>query len=269
MSGSENIVVSTPKIRLFCTDVDGTLLDNPASAERFKNTWDGLHRGRRPLLVYNSGRRVHDLRALIAAGQLPVADYLIGGSGTEFLESLYNRATDFHERFGEGWDHAAVERVVMAMPRVLNPPAECPHNFRSTWVWPRATNDELERLQRCLADAGLHASVNYRARRYLDVRPARADMGKALAWLCARVNVPLPQVLVAGASADSSGMFQLRDVHRIVIENAGPELLADIVGLPAYLSPLVMADGVLDGLTYFGVINGAAPAGRVINSLAE
>ena len=45
-------------IRLFATDLDGTLLGNPESTQRFKETWEGVARATRPLLVYNSGRSV-------------------------------------------------------------------------------------------------------------------------------------------------------------------------------------------------------------------
>ena len=71
-------------IRLFATDLDGTLLGNPESAQRFKEAWENLPRSQRPCLVYNSGRSIKDTLSLIAARKLTEADYLIGGVGTEF-----------------------------------------------------------------------------------------------------------------------------------------------------------------------------------------
>ena len=51
-----------PPIRLFSADLDGTLLGNPESTHRFKTAWESLDPATRPLLVYNSGRLIDDLR---------------------------------------------------------------------------------------------------------------------------------------------------------------------------------------------------------------
>src|SRR5690606_1737681 len=55
-----------PNIRLFSTDLDGTLLGNPEAAWRFTQAWESLNPGSRPLLVYNTGRTVADTRGLAA-----------------------------------------------------------------------------------------------------------------------------------------------------------------------------------------------------------
>ncbi len=84
--------------------------------------------------------------------------------------------------------------------------------------------------------------------------PSRANKGNALAWLCARMSLPLEQVLVAGDTGNDSAMFLLPGVNGIVVQNAQPELFEAVVKLPAFVSRSVMADGVLEGLKHFGVI---------------
>ena len=78
-------------IRLFSSDLDGTLLGNPESSQRFKTAWNALAPESRPLLVYNSGRLVADLRRWVDDGTLPAADYFIGGVGTQVFDVKYNR----------------------------------------------------------------------------------------------------------------------------------------------------------------------------------
>ena len=80
MSTDPTVPSRTP-IRLFSVDLDGTLLGNPESAQRFKEAWEALPRNERPALVYNSGRSVKDALSLIAARTLTEAEFIIGGVG--------------------------------------------------------------------------------------------------------------------------------------------------------------------------------------------
>ena len=249
------------RISLFATDLDGTLLGNPESTHRFTRSWEALSEFR-PLLVYNSGRGVADMRALIEAKKLPAADYLIGGVGTELYDLREDRAPEeFSAQFGEGWDLPLIERLVGETPGIQRQPPEFLHPYKSSWFLPRADAAQIEVLRRRLLDAGMRVTVVYSSLRFLDVLPAEADKGNALAWLCRRLSIPLNEVLVAGDTANDKGMFLLPGVSGIVVENAQPELFEAVVKLPVYVSRSIMADGVLEGLAHFGVIP-SAPSPR-------
>jgi sucrose-6F-phosphate phosphohydrolase len=247
-------------IKLFCSDLDGTLLGNPESARRFKQTWESLSRRHRPLLCYNSGRLVDDVLSLLNTEALPRPDYIIGGVGTQLYDAKRNKPVgEFDEQFREGWDLAKVDQILDAFPGITRQPPEFLHPYKSSWYLHQATKETVDALRKQLADAGLQVSVIYSSARDLDVLPANTSKGHAIQWLCERISLPLKQVLVAGDTGNDSSMFLLPDVKGIVVENAQPELHEAVVPLPTFSATRAFADGVLQGLAHFGVI-AEAPA---------
>ena len=243
-------------IRLFSSDLDGTLLGNPEATQRFKTAWEKLPARRRPLLVFNSGRLVDDLRRVSADGGLPAPDYYIGGVGTQIHDARTDRfLEDFALFLAENWDLAKLEAVAGAFPGVRRQPDEFQHQFKSSWFLERATPEQLAELRQRLAAAGLNVAIVYSSQRDLDLLPPRATKAGALQWLCTKLRLGLDQVLVAGDTGNDASMFRLPGVRGIIVENAQPELFAATVDIPVYTARAVLADGVLDGLLHYGVIS--------------
>jgi hydroxymethylpyrimidine pyrophosphatase-like HAD family hydrolase len=104
-------------IKIFVSDLDGTLLGDEKSARQFKQVWEQLEETERPFLCYNTGRLLDDVQQLIQNGRLPSPDYIISGVGT----SVYDyRSTavlkEFTEILDEGWDLDLVEQTVHQLP---------------------------------------------------------------------------------------------------------------------------------------------------------
>lgn len=242
-------------VRLFSTDLDGTLLGNAEATRRFKAAWLALSPEARPLLVYNSGRLVNDLRRFVDDGTLPPGDFWIGGVGTE----VYDVATgqmlvEFHDALARDWDLARVRAVVRTVPGVREQAAEFQNEFKSSWYLANASSAALRELRRQLEEVGVAANIVYSSARDLDILPRSATKGGALRWLCTRLGMPLESVLVAGDTGNDASMFRLPGVRGIIVENALPELYEDTVDLPTYCSRRILADGVLDGLCHHGVV---------------
>jgi sucrose-6F-phosphate phosphohydrolase len=246
-----------PRIRLLCCDLDGTLL--PANGlgservERFTVFWNGLPSRSRPLLCYNSGRLVADLRASVIASGLPLPDYFIGGVGTSLRDGAGRPVEGFSERFRAGWERSLVQEVLRDFPGVTRQPARCQSPFKSSWFLHQAPHSLIEAIAIALAAVELQVMVVYSSDRDLDVLPEQAGKGNALAWLCRHLRLPAASVVVAGDTENDLAMFRLPQVRGIAVANANAGLLAGLEDCAVYRAETFEADGVLEGLRHYGL----------------
>jgi len=247
-------------LRLFSTDLDGTVVGNNDATRRFRDFWQSLPDEHRPVLVFNSGRLVDDQLALLEEVPLPRPDYIIGGVGTMLhakergeLESAYRHS------LGTGFDPRRIADVMGRLPDVTMQDEQYQHGLKSSWFLHDADEKALADIEAALLAAKIDARIVYSSGRDLDILPKAADKGAALAWLCGQLHIGLDESVVAGDTGNDRAMFELNDVRGVIVGNALPELvsMANSNGR-FYLSGATEADGVIEGLRHWGLDMGPA-----------
>jgi sucrose-6F-phosphate phosphohydrolase len=244
-------------IRLFSSDVDGTLLPftEIEGQQEFTQWWSALPAAKRPILCYNSGRLCADVRVLIDKTGLITPDYIIGGVGTSLIDEQGHPVPGFHDRFREDWDRSLVQELLASYPGIQMQPACFQSPYKSSWYLHHATREQIEDIEAKLVAVELSARVIYSSDRDLDVLPALAGKGHALQWLCQHLGITGKQVIVAGDSENDLAMFKVPDVRGILVGNARAGLIQAVTGCTTYQAQQHMVNGVIEGLRHYGLGN--------------
>jgi len=237
-------------MRLFSTDIDGTIYDGSDSLARFRDYWSRWDSGpERPFLVYNTGRSLDDTLTLIETENLPRPDYLICGVGTVIHRHEGDLLDAWHDELAREWDYDVVHAAAGEHSPARPQPEECQNPFKSSWWWEDADTAAIDDLLARISESGIRAQAVYSSNRDLDFLPASANKGNAVAWLADRIGVPLNDVVVAGDSGNDASMYRVPGVRGIVVANAEPELVASTSALPVHRARARCADGVIEGLS--------------------
>lgn len=240
-------------VRLFSTDLDGTVVGNHEATARFREFWDSLPEETRPLLVFNSGRLIDDQLELLDSVPLPRPDYIIGGVGTMLSRQDEPRISQaYTSQLGAAFDADKIASVMKDVPGISLQPDRYQHGLKSSWYLHDADDDTLADIERRLNDNGVAARIVYSSARDLDVLPRAADKGAAIRWLCYHLGIGLDETVVAGDTGNDRAMFELPGVRGVVVANALEELKSLAIGKHnMIIAPKEEADGVVTGLKHW------------------
>lgn len=216
-----------PPSRLLATDLDNTLVGDPAALAAF-NRWFGPRR-HRWRLAYLTGRSLSSAWALVVSQGLLRPDALVTDVGTMIhlgrrhppaTRLDYAEDAAYHEELAAQWSGATVQASLADQPGLALQPGGVRPLRVSYWAeTPGAAAAAAARI----AALGLPVQAICSSGRDLDVLPRAAGKGAALRRLVRHWQVAAGQVVVCGDSGNDLDMLTA-GFPGIVVANAQPEL---------------------------------------------
>lgn len=232
--------------RLLVSDLDGTLLGDPAATARFRD-WFAAHRDRWRL-AFATGRTLDSVMDLVRTGAMVAPDAIISNVGTEIHDPDGGRWPDWPPH-DPAWDVERVAAAVAGIEGIVPQPDAFQSPIKASYHALDLSDATLAGIRARLADAGLAATLVYSSGRDLDVLPAWGGKARATRFLAGALAFDLDDVVVSGDSGNDRDMLE-SGALAIVVGNAGPEL-DDLAGERIYRARAASADGVLEGIAHW------------------
>ena len=238
--------------RILASDIDNTLTGDRGALTGFAE-W---RRQGHALFAVATGRTITEARRILAEWDIEEPDAFITSVGTE----IYRRDATGRLVFDETWAQEIESdwRIDAIRDTLDNPSIRAqPEIEQRRWkLGYLGDARQAMRIRNRLDMAGLAARVIASHGRLIDVLPIRAGKGAAVAHLAKSHGLTLDHCVVAGDSGNDECMLRAAG-RAIVVGNAD----GDLCHLPRrpglYRSPLAHAAGLLDGLAWAGLHDGA------------
>lgn len=239
---------------LLVCDLDGTLLGDSASLRELLGL---LRKPRAPVLAFATGRQGYSAMSLLGEWDVKQGAYLIAGVGTELYRRIGTRwlPVAAWPEMHAPWDAALARRRLAALPGLEPQEIAVSSAYKLSYTAPAAM---VPQVSNALNQAGLAATVVHSHTNMLDVLPPGVDKGSAVCWLARRLAMPFERLMTCGNTANDLSMLRL-PCPSIVVGGCEAELREAAPFLPETFSAArPCAAGIIEGLRFFGWLNGAA-----------
>ncbi|WP_432813433.1 sucrose-phosphate phosphatase [Pantanalinema sp. GBBB05] len=241
---------------LLVTDLDNTLVGDDDALNRL-NAWFKEHRQTYDSkLVYATGRSLKSYQRLLTHTSLLEPDGLIASVGTEIYYPG-NQLDQAWSNPSSGWDRARIAAIAQQFSQLIPQPETEQRPFKLSFALTPENSLILSELQAQLIAEGMEAEIIYSNDHDLDIVRCKANKGSALTYICSRLGFTAEQTIVCGDSGNDISLFTA-NTRGIIVGNARKELRqwhqAHLEG-DRYLAQAQYAAGIMEGLTYFGIMH--------------
>ena len=241
--------------RAIFTDIDQTLLGNPAALKQFAETI----RQHRKRLAFGiaTGRRIDAALAVMKKHGLPAPDVLISSLGTRIhYGSGLSEDSHWADHVDHDWNRERVRRLLDDLPGLKLQQKAKQSRLKVSYFYDAARAPSVEEITTLLHQQEITANVLLSFGQFLDVIPSRASKGQALRYAALRLDIPLEQILVAGGSGADEDMMR-GNTLAVVVENRHHEELSALVDLEhVYFSRQPGAAGLLEAIAHYDFLDG-------------
>ncbi|MCP6761452.1 MAG: sucrose-phosphate phosphatase [Fischerella sp. CENA71] len=244
---------------LFVTDLDHTLVGDDEALLILNDRLEKHRQEHGTKIVYATGRSPVLYREIQQEKNLLEPDALILSVGTEiYLDGSDRPDSTWATILSQGWERELVLSITADFPELKLQPDSEQRPFKvSFFLEQEASVTVLPKLESELLKSNLNVKLIYSSGIDLDIVPSKSDKGQAVQFLRQKWKFVAEQTVVCGDSGNDIALFAAGNERGIIVGNARSELLQWHNENPAnhrYLAQNACAGGILEGLTYFGLI---------------
>jgi len=241
--------------RVIITDIDDTLIGRENN-EGLPEFIEYLNRvGEDTVFGLATGRNKQLTEDAITQHGLPQPDIMICSAGTEIYyggNMILDKGWEKHISYL--WKREKIINAMENMPALVMQEKEAQWDYKlSYYANKEFADDDIAEIYRLLDFYRLKAKVLFSEKSFIDFLPFRAGKGKAINYLSFKWHIPIEDFSVFGNSGNDEGMLMTK-ANATVVGNYSSELEKLKKNKKIYFAKESLANGILEGLKYFGSI---------------
>ncbi len=239
--------------KLIIVDIDGTLLGNKESAERFRNML--TESANEMVFGVATGRTIDSARQILEENNFILPDLIISSVGAEIYykkNDEYLKSTGWETHISKKWERERISDLLGGLGFLELQESETQRKHKISYIM-NADISKLDEIKNIFSKNKLRANIILSHDFYLDILPKRANKGRAIRYISYRWNIPYENIIVAGDSGNDEDMF-MGGMKSIIVANHAEELNKFKGKRNIYFSPISYAGGIIDGIRYYNFL---------------
>jgi sucrose-6-phosphatase len=242
---------------LFVTDIDNTLVGDDRALAILSQKL-GQHRQQYGTkIVYVTGRSLFSYEILAKEKRLLTPDAILTSVGTEIYVApeIEKPNSQWSEILAQGWNRSKIVEIASNFSTLQGQPESEQNPFKISYYLDQSVAEAtINQLSNALDAAGFEINFVYSSGQDLDLLPKNVNKGLAVNFLQNKWQLSPEYTVTCGDCGNDIPLFQGLE-KGIIVGNAKPELLLwyeENQRHTLYLAQSYCANGVLEGLSYFG-----------------
>jgi sucrose-6-phosphatase len=244
---------------LFVTDIDNTLVGDDRSLAILSQKLAQHRQQYGTKIVYATGRSLSSYGILAKEKRLLTPDAILTSVGTEIYiaPEIEKPNSQWSEILTQGWNRSKITEIASQFSTLQNQPESEQNPFKISYYLAQSVAEvTVNQLNDALKVAGFEVNFVYSSGQDLDLLPKNGSKELAVNFLQNKWQISPEYTVTCGDCGNDIPLFQ-GSQKGIIVGNAKPELLLwyeENQRKTLYLAQSYCANGVLEGLSYFGFL---------------